>query len=184
MKKTFLSLFAVASISFVACNNDAKTGSTTDSTNTSVTNTTVSTSSGDYSALADEFDKNSEAGKYMDARTGKPIKISVDRTTGVRMNAETHEPVVRYIYVDNNDWWAYDAEGTRLGRARYENDKVMYEGDNNTWVDYDVKWKDDSTKMKTDDMKIKTDKNGETKIKTDDQKIKVDKDGTVKEKKD
>jgi hypothetical protein len=183
MKKQLFSLIAFISIGFVACNSDSNTSATTDSTVTT-TNATTNTSSGDYAALADEFQRNSDAGKYMDARTGKPIKISVDKTTGKKTNAETNEPVTRYILVDNSDWWVYDWEGTRLGRAKYENDKVLYEGTNNDWVDYDVKWKDDSdeSKMKTDDMKVKTDKDGETKIKTDDKKVKVDKDGTVKEK--
>ncbi len=120
----------------------------------------------------------------MDAKTGKPIKISVDRTTGKKINAENNEPVTRYILVDNNDWWVYDWEGTRLGRAKLENDKVLYEGDNNEWVEYDVKWKNDGdeNKMKSDDIKVKTEKDGDTKVKTDDKKVKVEEDGKVKEK--
>lgn len=190
MKKQMFSFMAVLALGFAACNNETKTSETTDSTavNTTTAAGTDGTSisnSGDYAALADEYDRNSEAGKYMDARTGKPIRISVDRTTGQRLNAQTNEPIVRYIYVDNNDWWAYDAAGTRLGRAKFENDHVLYEGDNSSWVEYDVKWKDDkdgSSKMKTDDIKVKTDKDGSTKVKTDDKKVKTDKDGNTKEK--
>lgn len=181
MKKKLFGFIAVACLGLTACNNDDNTTSTTgDSTTTTTTTTDAGsmTSTTDYAAIADSFARNSEANRYMDARTGKPIKINVDRSTGAKVNASTNEPVTRYIYVDNNDWWAYDAEGTRLGRARYENNKVMYEGDNGQWIDYDVKWKDD--KMKTDGMKVKTDEDGDMKIKTDDQKIKIDKDGKTK----
>src|SRR5215217_3259149 len=183
MKKQIFSFIVVLSLGFTACNNDAKTGDATDSTTTTTTSTTVNTNN-DYAAMADEFDKNSTAGKYMDARTGKPIKISVDRTTGKKINAETNEPVTRYILVDDNDWWVYDWEGTRLGRAKLENDKVLYEGDNNEWVEYDVKWKNDGdeNKMKSDDIKVKTEKDGDTKVKTDDKKVKGEEDGKVKEK--
>ena len=179
--KQFFSRILATSLGFAACKSDGNdTNETTDST-TNVTTTT--TSSSDYAAMADEFDRNSEAGKYMDVRTGKPIKISVDRTTGKKINTETNEPVTRYILVDNTDWWVYDWEGTRLGRAKMEGDKVLYEDENNEWVDYEVKWKndDDESKMKTDDMKVKTEKDGDMKIKTDDKKIKVE-DGKVKEK--
>jgi hypothetical protein len=191
MKKQLFSLLAVAMIGFTACNsgNNDTTGTNTDTssaTGSAATGTETSTvsSSGDYAAMADEFERNSQAGKYRDARTGQPLRISVDRSTGAKMNAETNEPITRYIMVDNTDWWAYDNNGSRLGRARYENNKVMYEGDNNNWVDYDVKWKTDGdgeSKMKTDGLKIKTEKDGDMKIKTDDKKIKIE-DGKVKEK--
>jgi len=184
MKKQILIVFAALAIGFTACNSDSNTTATTDSA-TNGSTTTTNTSTSDYAAMADEYERNSEAGKYMDARTGKPIRISVDRTTGKRLNAETNEPITRYIFVDNNDWWAYDWEGNRLGRAKLEGDKVLYETDNNEWVDYDVKWKNDDgeTKMKSDDMKVKTEADGDMKIKTDDKKIKVE-DGKVKEKND
>lgn len=179
MKKQIFSLIAVLSLGFAACNSDSNTSATTDSTGTSASATT-NTSSGDYAAMADEFDRNSEAGKYRNVRTGEPIRISVDRTTGKKTNAETNENITRYILVDDNDWWVYDWEGNRLGRARMENDKVLFEDSSNNWVDYEVKWKndDDESKMKTEDMKVKTEKDGDQKIKTDDKKIKKDEDGT------
>ncbi|MGV3528020.1 MAG: hypothetical protein ACO1OO_03925 [Flavisolibacter sp.] len=173
MKKVMLGLiaFSVAGI-FAACNNDAQTSENTDST------TVTTTSTGDYAAMADEFDRNSEAGKYVDVHTGKPIKISVDRTTGKKVNAETKEPVTRYIMIDGPEWWVYDIDGNRLGQAKLDNGTVLFD-DNGNWVDYDTKWKDDGdeSKYKSDDMKVKTDEDG-MKIKTDDQKIKVDEDGT------
>jgi|SRR5215204_120205 len=184
MKKQIFSLVTLISLGLAACNNDTKTaGEATDST-ASTTETTTKTTSNDYAAMADEFQRNSDAGKYMDVKTGKPIKISVDKTTGKKINAETNEPVTRYVFVDNNDWWVYDDAGTRLSRAKLENDKMLFEGNNNDWVEYDVKWKndEDESKMKTDDIKVKTEKDGDTKVKTDDKKIKTDKDGKTKEK--
>jgi hypothetical protein len=179
MKKQIFSLMAVLSLGFAACNSDSNTSTTTDSTTTSA-GTTTTTSSGDYAAMADEFQRNSDAGKYMDVRTGKPIKISVDKSTGKKTNTETNEPVTRYIFADDSDWWVYDWEGNRLGRAKMENDRVLFEDSSNNWVDYDVKWKndDDETKMKSDDIKVKTEKDGDKKIKTDDKVIKKDEDGT------
>ena len=179
MKKQIFSFIVVLSAGLFACNSDGDTGATTDTTSTNVT-TTTNTSNADYAAMADEFQRNSEAGKYMDAKTGKPIKISVDKTTGKKLNTETNKPITRYIYVDNNDWWVYDWDGNRLGRAKMENNKMLFEDSSTkSWVDYDAKWKaeDDELKMKTDDIKIKSE-DGETKIKTDDKVIKTDEDGT------
>lgn len=177
MKKQIFSLVAVLSLGFAACNSDGDTSATTDSTNVT---TTTTTSSGDYAAMADEFQRNSEAGKYRDVKTGEPIKISVDKISGKKINTATNENITRYILVDDSDWWVYDWEGNRLSRAKMENDKLLFEDSSNNWVDYEVKWKndDDESKMKSDDMKVKTEKDGDTKIKTDDKKIKIDEDGT------
>lgn len=173
MKKILFGLMAFfVAGSFVACNNDAQTSENTDST------TMTTTSTGDYAAMADEFDRNSEAGKYVDVKSGKPIKISVDRTTGQKVNAETNEPVIRYIMIDGTDWWVYDVDGNRLGQAKFENGTVLFD-DNGNWVDYNTKWKDDGDEMKykSGDTKVKVGDDGSMKIKTDDQKIKVDEDG-------
>src|SRR5215208_2267088 len=170
-RNKILSLFTIVLFGLFACNDNSKTSAANeDSSNGSVT---TNTSSGNYAAQADEFEKNSAAGKYLDVRTGKPIKISVDRTTGVKTNVETSTPVVRYIYIDDPDWWVYDAEGNRLSRAKMENNTLLFE-DNNNWVSYDVKWKsdEDGAKLKSGDSKTKTDKGGDTKAKTDSTKLK------------
>jgi hypothetical protein len=192
MKKEILSLMVVAGLVLSACGNDNKNGTSTSDTDNATksgttagasTETTTQSSSNDYAAMADEFERNSTANKYYDPRTGKNVRISVDRTTGKRMNTETRQPITRYIYNDNNDWWVYDAEGTRLGRARMNNNRFQFQDDSNNWVDYDARWKhdDDESKLKTDDMKVKIEKDGDMKIKTKDKKIKVE-DGVVKEK--
>jgi len=183
--KLFSLLAATMLVGLVACENNTNTKDKEEGTTAGTENTNVST--GDYAARADEFEKNSEAGKYMDVRTGRPVRLSVDRSSGRVMNTETNQPVTRYIYVDNNDWWVYDWEGNRLGQAKMENDRVLFD-DNGNWVDYDVKWKDDATdskvkmdedeyKMKSGDTKVKVEKDGDTKIKTGDKKIKKDEDG-------
>ena len=173
MKKKIFGLIAVLSLGFVACNNDADTAATDDTTTT--TAGTITTT-GDYSAMADEFQKNSDAGMYRDARTGQPIKISVDRTSGAKMNATTNEPLTRYIFIDNTDWWVYDAEGNRIREAKMENDKVVYKNEANAWVPWDkIKWDEDGEgKYEDDSTKVKIEKDGDMKIKTKDKKIKVD----------
>lgn len=188
-------LFSLVAASFlfglVACNNDGDTTASNDSTGATTGTETVNntaTSTGNYAAWADTFRVNSEAGRYRDVRTGKPIRISVDPSTGARMNAETNEPVTRYVYVMDNDWWLYDDPNTRVGRVKWENDKMMYE-DNGSWIDYETKWKDGDAKIKVDegdgeikikdgDTKTKIEKDGDTKTKTDGKKVKTDEDGT------
>jgi hypothetical protein len=175
MKKKIFGLIAVLSLGFIACNNDADTAVTDDTTTTNTTAGTITTT-GDYSAMADEFQKNSEAGKYRDVKTGQPIKISVDRTTGTKMNVTTNEPLTRYIFVDNTDWWVYDIEGNRIREAKMENDKVVYKNEANAWVPWDkIKWDEDGEgKYEDDSTKVKIEKDGDMKIKTKDKKVKVD----------
>ena len=180
MKKKIFSLIAVLSLGFVACNNDADTTAEGDTTTTNTTAGTITTT-GDYSAMADEFQKNSEAGKYRDAKTGKQISISVDRSTGAKMNATTNEPLTRYIYIDNDDWWVYDENGNRIREAKMENDKLLYMDDSKAWVPWDkIKWDEDGEgKYEDDSTKIKIEKDGDMKIKTNDKKVKVE-DGKTK----
>jgi hypothetical protein len=179
MKSRIFSLVA-ATVAFgiVACNNDGDSTTSTDSVTT--TDVTTNTSTGNYAAQADSFRINSEAGNYLDARTGKPIKINVDASTGARMNAETNEPV-RY-YVDKRTWWVYgDDSWDTIGSAQMEGDQLRFRGDNDKWVTYDEKWKidegDGEAKLKTDDSKIKIEQDGDTKIKTEDGKVKTDEEG-------
>ena len=166
MKTRIFSLVATAiTLGFVACNSDADTTTASDTTTTSEVSTTTST--GSYAAQADSFKVNSEAGYYLDARTGKPIKINVDASTGARVNAETNEPV-RY-YVDKRTWWVYgDDSWDTIGSAQMEGNELRFRGDNDKWVTYDEKWKidegDGEAKLKTEDGKTKIEKDGDMKI--------------------
>jgi len=212
MKQTKLFGFVMAlSLGLVACNDDGDTTiSTTDSSSTTTTevNTTPTATSSDrdYAALADTFTMGNAEKRYLDARTGKPIQISVDRTTGRRSNASTGQPVWRYV--DSKTWSVYGGESwDAAGDARMDNGKLMYRGDGDKWMTYDDRWKsDDETmmkdwetkegavktemekdgdmKLKSENVKIKTERDGDTKIKTEDgKKIKIDEDG-VRVKKD
>jgi hypothetical protein len=179
MKVKILSLVAATiTFGFMACNNDGDSTASTDST----TSTTETTSTGNYAAQADSFKVNSDAGYYLDARTGKPIKIRVDASTGARFNEETNEPVD--YYVDKRTWWVYgDDSWDTIGSARMEGNELQYRSDNDKWVTFDQKWKVDGgngeAKMKSGDSKTKVEKDGDSKTKTeDDSKVKTDEDGT------
>ena len=191
MKKTnFFSFLALAlSLGVVACNDDADSTSTTDtSTTTMETNTattdpnttsTMNTNTSDYAALADTFRMNSEAGNYLDPRTGRSIKIGVDPQTGTRYNLATEEPVWRYV--DKRTWWVYGGDNwDTMGEARMEDNKIMYKGDGDKWMTYDDRWKMEDEKMMTDwktkngGTKIKISKDGDIKVKNESGKVKYD----------
>ena len=189
------SMAALLATGFAACNNDSDSTASADTTTTDVnttTSTTVSTT-GNYAALADSARINSEAGNYLDARTGKPIRINVDTQTGARTNAETGEPVWRYV--DKRTWWVYggtpDAPNwDKVGEARMEGSKIEFKDSNDAWVNYDRLYKDldvkneEEWKMKVGDTKIKVEKDGDMKVKSPDGKYKVEADGDSKLKTD
>jgi hypothetical protein len=184
MKKVrFLSFFAAAlTLGMVACNGkgDNTTASDTVST-TENTATTTATSTGDYAAQADSVRMNSEAGYYLDARTGRPIRVSVDPQTGARVNAETGEPIWRYV--DRRTWWVYGGDNwDTIGEARMQNDRIEFKDDNDAWVTYEERWKDDDARMaeewkkKYGDTKVKVSKDGDIKVKDEKGDIKYDAD--------
>lgn len=179
----FLSLFAAAlSLGMVACNSDGDNTAEADSlTTTESTATTTAVSTGDYAAQADSARINSEAGHYLDARTGKPIRITVDPQTGARTNAETGEPVWRYV--DRRNWWVYGGDNwDKVGEARQQGEQIEYKGDNDAWVTYDKRWIDEDAKMAEDwkkkygETKVKVDKDGDIKVKDESGDIKYDAD--------
>ena len=181
--KLFSLLAAAVSIGFVACNNDGESTAASDTATTTTENTvtTTATSTGDYAAQADSVRINSEAGNYLDARSGKPIRISVDPQTGARTNAETGEPVWRYV--DRRNWWVYGGDDwSQVGEARMQGDKLEYKGDKDEWVTYEKRWTDDDSKMaeswkkKYGDTKVKVSKDGDIKVKDENGKIKYDAD--------
>jgi ABC-type glycerol-3-phosphate transport system substrate-binding protein len=89
MKKQFLSVAVIAglAITVVSCgndNNDSATTDTTATTNTTTssgmdtaTTTTTTTSTGNYAAMADSVERNSQQGYYLNPRTGRHIKTCV-----------------------------------------------------------------------------------------------------------
>lgn len=175
----------------MACNSDGDNTSASETDTTTTTSTTESdhtataTSTNNYTALADTFRTNSEAGNYLDPRTGKSIKIRVDTATGMRLNDATNEPVWRYV--DKRNYKVYSGDDNNsmwdtVGTARMQNNRLEYMGDNNQWVNYDKQWKvkDDKLnndwKMKSGDTKIKVSKDGDVKIKDANGKVKYDAD--------
>lgn len=187
MKKSKLFTFLMAGLAFAftACNDSAdNTEASADSLNTN-TAVNAETSTGDYSAYAEEIEKNSSQGYYVNPRTGKPYKkLSVNRSTG-EITDENNEPV--YRYVDNRDWWVYGLDNTdwtweKMGEAKLDKDQLMYKDDSGNWVTYDAYWKtkdDDvskSWKTKSGDTKIKFDKDGDIKVKDENGKVKYDAD--------
>jgi hypothetical protein len=196
MKVQLFSLLALA-IGVTACNNDSNTtASTTDSSSMTTTDGTATTATNtmDYAAMADSFRVNSEAGNYLNPRTGKPIRIKYDATTRRAVDETSGEPVWRYV--DKRNWWVYGYDNNnwnQMGTAKMEGDRLMYQGDDgSSWLDYDARWKaddermmstmndtsnmnsgtsngvkisDDGNKVKDGNLKIKTDKDGDIKIK-------------------
>ncbi|MFL5787514.1 MAG: hypothetical protein ACJ748_05645 [Flavisolibacter sp.] len=145
--------FAAVSIAFgfIACNNSGNGTGSTDSSTTSNTATTTATSSNNYAARADSFRVNSEAGNYLNPRTGKPYRLSMDTKSG-SVTDESGRPVKRYV--DKRTWWVYDAtSGDTLGSARMDKGNLMYRGINGEWQPYDKRWTDDmDSSMGTNSM--------------------------------
>jgi hypothetical protein len=171
--------FVALSVGFMACNNDADTTATTDTTTTDTITSTTTANNVDYAAMADSFRVNSQAGVYLNPKTGKPLRIKYDVTTRKAVNEETNEPVWRYV--DKRNWWVYGYDNdnwNQVGTAKMQGDKLLYQDDSdmNKWVTYDVRWSDDETsgtqKVSDDGNKIK---DGDTKVKVadDGNKVKV-----------
>lgn len=181
MKHTMiLPLAATIALAFTACSNDNNATSQSGSDAPYDNGTTTQTSTGSYAAQADSFRINSEAGHYLDARTGQPIRINVDPETGRRTNAETGEPVWRYV--DRRTWWVYGGDNwDSVGTARMEGNELRYRNNSDRWDTYEKSWKAEDDKLSSD-WKVKYDDDGDFKMKNDkeDAKIKMDADGDVK----
>ena len=101
--KIFTLLMALGVAAFVSCNNSSDT--TADNSDSTGANSTAgsSTSSSNYSAYADEIEKNSSEGNYINPKTGKAYgKLTVNRENG-EITDENNEPVWRYV--DKRTWW-------------------------------------------------------------------------------
>jgi hypothetical protein len=150
-KAQWLGLGAFLAV-LTACNSGNNNTTGADSTAAATTTTTTeTTSSGNYAAMADSFRVNSEAGNILDARTGKPIRVKYDATTHRAVNAETNQPVWRYV--DRRTWWVYGPENdnwNRIGEARLQGNTLQYKGDNDAWLSYDERWKNDDERWMSD----------------------------------
>ncbi|RYY88854.1 MAG: hypothetical protein EOO15_07865 [Chitinophagaceae bacterium] len=178
-----------------ACNGNGNNDATADTTAVTTTTTTTS-NTGNYAAMADTFRVNSEAGNYLDPKTGKAIRIRYDATTHRAVNEETNEPVWRYV--DRRTWWVYGADNdnwNQVGEARMEGSTLKYKSSSDdNWLNYDERWSEDdqrymnemnasdtttTTDGTTDANGVKVKDNG-NKIKDKDVKVKTSKDGDIK----
>lgn len=177
---------ALGCIVFAACNNSSDNSTTgNDSLGTDNTAATAGSDTSNYAAYADEIEKNSAQGRYVNPKTGKAYKkLSVNRSTG-EITDENNQPVWRYV--DSQNWWVYgldDSDWTwrQMGEARMNNDQLTYKDDNGNWVSYDKQWRikddnlDKSWKAKSGDVKIKFGKDGDIKVKDESGKVKYDAD--------
>ncbi|GAC1416695.1 MAG: hypothetical protein NVS1B13_00150 [Flavisolibacter sp.] len=143
-----LSFSATLALGLTACNNSATNTSASDSTShdsTTVSTTTATTSSSQYSALADSVEKNSQSGYYLNAKTGKALRVKVDRSTGKMADAESNMPLNRYV--DKRTWRVYGGNNwDSIGSAKMQGEKLMYQDQNGQWVNYDKKWKEEDMK--------------------------------------
>jgi hypothetical protein len=182
--KIFTLLMALGVAAFVSCNNSSD--ATADNSDSLGTNSTAgsSTTTTNYSAYADEIEKNSSEGNYINPKTGKTYKkLTVNHENG-EITDENNEPVWRYV--DKRTWWVYgvddDWNWTKLGEAKMENDQLVYKDNSGKWVSYDKAWStNDETinktwKAKSGDAKIKFDKDGDIKYKDDSTRVKYDAD--------
>lgn len=179
---TFLATLGI--VALVSCNDTSETKAVNE--DTTGTNTTAETniSTSDNSAYADEIEKNSAEGYYINPKTGKAYgKLSVNRNTG-EISDVNNEPVWRYV--DKRTWWVYgvddDWNWIKLSEAKMDNDKLLYKDDSGNWVTYEKRWSvNDETlnktwKSKSGNAKIKFDKDGDIKYKDDSTRIKYDAD--------
>jgi hypothetical protein len=184
-KNKMFTVFTVLGFAaLLSCNNtsDATTGNEdTSSANGTVTN---NTSTADNTAYADEIEKSSTEGYYLNPRTGKSYsKLNVNRNTG-EISDQNNEPVWRYV--DKRNWWVYgvddDWNWIKLGEAKMDNDQLLYKDDQGSWVTYDKRWSSNdetltkSWKAKSGNAKIKFDKDGDVKYKDDSTRLKYDAD--------
>jgi hypothetical protein len=183
-KKIFTLLMAFGIAAFVSCNNSSDTAANNDDSSGLNSTADNNTSTGDYAAHADQIEKNSSEGYYINPKTGKPYgKLTVNRKTG-EITDENNEPVWRYV--DKRTWWVYgvddDWNWTKLGEAKMNNDQLIYKDDNGNWVAYDKRWSNNDEaisktwKAKSGNAKIKFDKDGDVKYKDDSTRVKYDAD--------
>lgn len=142
--KKILSLLTVTAV-LVACNSNGDSASNKDSTTTTTTTTTSTTK---YAARADSFRVNSQAGNYLDPRTGKALRIKYDTVTHLALNEETGTPVIRYVDRRNWDVYGYNNDDwNSVGTARVQGDRIEYKGDNDKWMTYEERWKAEDARM-------------------------------------
>jgi len=103
--------------------------------------------------------------EYVDLNSGKTITIKKDES-GKVINAETGEPVGLYVDRSSND--------TLLGSTGAKVNGKVYRGDDGTYTYVGDIRHGEEYKIKGDDYKKKVDADGDVKIKDGDTKVKID----------
>lgn len=113
--------------------------------------------------------------RYLDLSSGEAVELEKDEKTGLMVNAETGKPVKIYVDRRSKDTiWGESGKVINGDLVRTEEGEWKYKGD-----DYKVKVDGDEYKVKSgDDYKVKGE-DGEYKIKNGDYKKEVEKDGDV-----
>jgi hypothetical protein len=182
--KIFALVFTIGFFAFLSCKNSTSTTSNNDDSTGITGSAGGNNSTGDYAAYANDIEKNSSEGYYINPRNGRPYgKLTVNRNTG-EITDESNEPVWRYV--DSRNWWVYGVDNdwnwTKLGEAKVDNGRLLYKDDNGNWITYDKRWStNDETitktwKAKSGDAKIKFDRDGDIKYKDDSARVKYDAD--------
>jgi hypothetical protein len=183
--RIFTLLMAFGAVAVLSCNNSSTTAMNSNDSTGDRTTANTRTSTGDYSAYADQIERNSAEGYYINPKNGKPYgKLTIDRNTGA-ITDQNGQPVWRYV--DRRTWWVYgvddDWNWEKLGEAKMDdNNQLLFRDDKGDWVTYDQRWSnvdeniDKTWKAKSGDVKIKFDKDGDIKYKEDSTRIKYDAD--------
>jgi hypothetical protein len=113
--------------------------------------------------------------KYLDLTTGNRVDLKKDSSTNLMVDAETGKPVKIYVDREKNDTiWGATGKVINGRVVKTDNGEWKYDGDDELKV-----------KNENDDYKKKVESDGDIKIKDGDKKIKIDgKTGERKVKKD
>ena len=116
--------------------------------------------------------------RYLDLNTGEPVKK--DEKTGMMVNASTGEPVKIYVDRESNDTiWGTNGQVVN-GRVAKNVDgewEIKVDGEEYKAESRDgakIKSEDGDYKVKDGDYKKKVEKDGDVKIKDGDKTIKID----------
>ena len=168
-RKNFYAAGLVLMTGIVACNNSTPVDSNAATATTTTTTTTITRHryAGSFSPKPDT--------KYIDLKTNKEVKISIDTTQGMLVNDETNEPIDLFVEPMTHDT-IYALTGTIVNNALIH---------------------DESGAVRVDTVKIKTiaipenpapepagkfkEKQSDTKIKYKDEDVKIkEKNGVIK----
>jgi len=109
-------------------------------------------------------------GRYVNLASGDHVMLEKDKTTGLMVDKNTHEPVYMYVDTKTHDT-IYGATGQVINGhvVKTEDGKFKYDGEE----DYKIKYGDFKKKVEGSEVKIKS---GDKKIKIEDGEKKVKKD--------